>query len=139
MGTKKSLLYCDPCGKGNNLPIDPDKVVKGTCQLCNKFMGPLNEVMEEDYVSNDISQEVLKVGTFEIQQMPNFLVGMNPKDIHPNLPYKIISQDLVFYFPSLSDDPLKRKTFITVNPIQGTQFKTTMVNRRNSDENSLDT
>lgn len=127
---KKTLLYCDPCATAKGLPIDDDKCVKATCQLCHAFSGPLNESIEEDVIPNNISSESINIGSFEIKQLPNFLPGMNPKDIHPSLPYKIQSQNLVLYFPAAKDDPLRRKTFITANPKKGEQFLTILNNCR---------
>jgi hypothetical protein len=62
--------------------------------------------------------------------MPGFLPGMNPANIHPNLPYKIQSQDLVFYFPSIGDDPKRRKMFIVANPKLGEQFRVILPGER---------
>ena len=120
---KKTLLYCDPCASNNGLPIQDEKNVKSTCHLCQRFIGPLNEVVEEDVVPNGISTEVINIGSFQIEQLPNFLKGMNPKDIHPSLPYSIKSQDLVLYFPSIEDDEKGRKTLIITNPKDGEEFK----------------
>lgn len=127
---KKMIHYCDRCAQDNALPIQDEKHVKSTCQLCLRVIGPMNETIEEKYIPNDIISEPINIGAFEIKQLPNFLPGMNPKDIHPNLPYKIQSQDLVFYFPSAQDDPLRRKTFITANPKKGEQFLTIITNSR---------
>jgi len=124
---KKVLLYCDPCASDNGLVIQNHKRVKSTCQLCHRFIGPLNEVIEEDVVPNDIPAESIKVGSFEIQQLPNFMRGMPPKDIYPTLPYTSKSQDLIIYFPSLEDDEEGRKTLIIANPYatktHGEQFR----------------
>lgn len=116
------LHYCDKCAGNKGLPIDSEKIVKGTCNICNQFSGPLNEVQQESVVPNDIMKDIIEIGSFEIEQLDNFLPGMNPKDIHPTLPYKIHSQDLVMYFPALKDDPEGRKTIIVANPQLGEQF-----------------
>lgn len=135
MDKKKLIHYCDRCAHHNGLPIQMDKHVKSTCQLCNNFIGPLNETVEDDHVPNNISTEEIKVGAFKIQQLPGFLPGLNPKNIHPNLPYDIKSQDLVIYYPSIDDDPKSRKTLIITNPKRGEQFKIIVPGRRrnNSD------
>ena len=130
--SKKLIYYCDLCAANNGLPIQSSKHVKATCQLCNQRSGPMNEAVEEDVIENNISTEVTKIGHFEIKQLPNFLPGMNPKDIHPGIPYKIQSQDLVLYFLSSKDDPLRRKSFITANPKKGEQFITVINNGRSS-------
>lgn len=119
---KRLIHYCDRCGHDNGLPIQAEKHVKSTCQLCNRVIGPLNETMEENHVPNDIILDPISIGSFIIEQMPGFLPGMNPANIHPTLPYKIQSQDLVFYFPSIKDDPKGRKTFIISNPKKGEEF-----------------
>jgi hypothetical protein len=83
----------------------------------------MNETLEENHVPNDISTEPIQIGSFIIEQMPGFLPGMNPANIHPTLPYKIQSQDLVFYFPSIGDDSKGRKTFIITNPKLGEELR----------------
>jgi len=124
MADKKKLLhYCDKCGHDNGLPIQQLKNSRGTCQLCDRVIGPLNETIEENHVPNDIPAEPIQIGTFLIEQMHGFLPGMNPAIIHPTLPYKIESQDLVIYFPSIKDDLKGRKTLIIANPKDGVQFR----------------
>jgi len=93
-------------------------------------MGPLNEEIEEDLVPNDINKESIKVGAFRVVQLPNFLVGQAPKDIHPRLPYDIKSQDLVIYYPSTSDDSKGQKTIIITNPLRGEQIKIILPGKR---------
>lgn len=135
MADKKKLIhYCDRCGYDNGLPVKEVKHVKSTCQLCNRFIGPLNEAIEENHVPNDISIVPIDIGAFQIERLPNFLPGMKPSDIHPNLPYEIKSQDLVLYFPSIEDDPKGRKTFITVNPKKGEQFKVILPETRKTNK-----
>jgi len=127
---KKLIIYCDGCAANHALPITETKAVKGTCQLCNQYIGPLNEEIEEEVVPNDINTESIKVGAFRVEQLPNFLVGQAPKDIHPRLPYDIKSQDLVMYFPSTSDDSKGQKTIIIANPLRGEQIKIILPGKR---------
>ena len=106
--------------------------MKSTCQICNRFVGPLNEVVEEDVIPNDICTEPVIVGSFKIERMNNFLPGMNPANVHPSLPYEIKSQDLVLYFPSIGDDKESRKTIIVSNPKLGEQFRIVIPQSRKS-------
>jgi len=132
MADKKLIHYCDRCGNNNGLPIQQTKYVKSTCQICGRYVGPLNEAVEEDIIPNDISSKAIEIGSFSIEQMPNFLPGMNPSRIHPNLPYDIKSQDLVLYFPSIEDDDKNRKTLIIANPKVGEQFRVILPESRKS-------
>lgn len=127
---KKVIIYCDRCAANHGLPITETKQVKGTCQLCNLFIGPLNEEIEETVIPNHTNTESIKVGAFQVEQLPNFIVGQSPKDIHRTLPYDIKSQDLVIYFPSISDDPKGRKTIIIANPLRGEQIKIVLPGKR---------
>lgn len=131
---KRFIHYCDKCGADNGLPVQQTKHVKATCSLCDRFIGPLNEVVEDDHVENNISTEPIQVGSFIIERLPNFLPGMKPSNIHPNYPYEIKSQDLVLYFPSIEDDPKGRKTFITSNPKKGVEFRVILSEERKTNK-----
>ena len=122
-GKKRFIHYCDRCAADNGLPVQDEKHVKATCSLCDRFIGPLNEVVEDEHIENNISTKPIEVGSYKIERLPNFLPGMKPANIHPNLPYEIKSEDLVLFYPSLEDNSEGRKTFITANPILGEQFR----------------
>ena len=130
--TSKKIIYCDRCAQEKGLPVQKRKHVKSTCQICDRFVGPLNESVEEEVIPNDISTEPVEFGSFTVERMNNFLPGMNAANIHPHLPYEIKSQDLVIYYPSISDDEEGRKTLILANPKMGQQIKVIIPETRNS-------
>ena len=137
--TDKTIVYCDRCAEANGLPVEPKKHVKSTCQICNRFVGPLNETIEESVIPNNVPSDEIKVGSFKVQQMPNFLQKMIPSNIHPTLPYEIKSQDLVLYYPSIDDDEKGRKTLIIANPKMGEQIKVILPgNRKTINVGSID-
>ncbi len=128
----KKIIYCDKCAQDKGLPTQRKKHVKSTCQICDRFVGPLNETVEEDIISNDINTDPVEFGSFIVQRENNFLADLNAARIYPNLPYEIKSQDLVIYYPAVSDDAEGRKTLILANPKLGHSIKIILPAQRRS-------
>lgn len=106
-GTKVGkLLYCDQCASARGLEIQENKTIKGTCELCQKRIDFLNEKFSSKNGSRSVN-----IGAFKVKKLEGFLPGLPPQSVHPNMPYRIIS-NMTIYFPSIKEGKGKRSIIV---------------------------
>jgi hypothetical protein len=100
------LLYCDQCASDRGLEIQEKKVIKGTCEVCQKRIDFLNEK-----ISGRNGKRSVNIGSFQVKKLEGFLPGLSPQSVHPNMPYRIIS-NMTIYFPSIKEGKGKRSIIV---------------------------
>ena len=102
----KKIVYCDQCAKAYGLEIQKVKKTKGSCQICQKRIEMLNETTVKEQIG-----KTMTTGPFKVKRLGKFIPGLPPRMVHPNMPYRIIS-DMTIYFPSIKESNGKRSIIV---------------------------
>jgi hypothetical protein len=114
------MLYCDHCGTKNGYDIEPDKKVKGECQLCHRRIGPMNEMTEEDVkvLVNGIEPTIYDIAGFKVEEVEGFPVGKKIDDIEKTmLSHRVVGNNCVCFFDA--------HKIVVANPKTGKRFTIT--------------
>ena len=95
------LMYCDHCGTKHGYDIDPEKEVKGECQLCRRRLGPMNVMKDQDVevLVNNIDPTIHDFkGGFHVEQTKGFPVGTVTREIEPRMSHKMLTDDVSLFY-----------------------------------------
>lgn len=112
------LLYCDHCGTKNGYDIDTPKTFKGECQLCNRRLGPMNVMSDQDVevLVNGVDVNIHDLAGFKVQEIKGFPVGTKVDCIEPKMVnHRLVNQKCVVFFDA--------GKVVVANPETGKRFK----------------
>lgn len=121
------MLYCDLCAKVRDYPINESKV-KGPCEICNKFVGPCNQMQPSELPLNNINSDVWETSSMIVEQLPSIPVDLSSPVISEGDNYKVYGEDLVITFPKA--DELGRRRIRIINRIEGERVQLTFKQER---------
>ncbi len=123
------MLYCDQCAKVRKYPINELKV-KGPCEICNKVIGPCNQMQIDELPLNNINSNLWETSSMIVEQLPSIPVDLSSPVISEGDNYKVYGEDLVITFPKA--DKLGRRRIRIVNRLEGERVQLTFKQERTS-------
>jgi hypothetical protein len=110
------LYYCDSCAKTHSLPI-VEKTEKAGCQICHRFIGPVN-VTDESFIPKN--PETINLAGFEILEIEGFPKNPQRLDYISSDPHKIISDKMIMFIEKVSDG---KSSVVMANPTTGKRIR----------------
>lgn len=92
------MKYCNECASLRGYRIHPlEDKVKGTCDICHRYVGPCNFISDDELEFNIISSEPVSLAGFDIKEIKGFPVGQRTDMIDPGVPHKIVGDKKIMF------------------------------------------